>query len=73
MVRRRQGRRDQDELLARRLLDEPIVFFRKSNGEVGALADRCPHRFVPLHLGRGDRRYDQCGYHGLQFDVPASA
>ena len=52
----------------RKLLDEPIVFFRKENGEAVALQDRCPHRFIPLHLGtiRGDTI--QCGYHGLEFD-----
>jgi phenylpropionate dioxygenase-like ring-hydroxylating dioxygenase large terminal subunit len=52
----------------RRLLDEPIVFFRKEDGSAVALQDRCPHRFIPLHLGtiRGDRI--ECGYHGLQFD-----
>jgi phenylpropionate dioxygenase-like ring-hydroxylating dioxygenase large terminal subunit len=52
----------------RRLLDEPVVFFRKEDGAAVALQDRCPHRFIPLHLGtvRGDRI--ECGYHGLQFD-----
>jgi phenylpropionate dioxygenase-like ring-hydroxylating dioxygenase large terminal subunit len=52
----------------RRLLDEPVVFFRKEDGTAVALQDRCPHRFIPLHLGtiRGDRI--ECSYHGLQFD-----
>lgn len=56
----------------RRLLDEPIVFFRKPDGSAVALQDRCPHRFVPLHMGtiRGDRI--ECGYHGLQFDCSGS-
>ncbi len=56
------------ELFHRRLLDEPVVFFRKPDGEVAALQDRCPHRFAPLHRGslEGDRI--QCGYHGLVFD-----
>ncbi|MFD2274449.1 Rieske 2Fe-2S domain-containing protein [Undibacterium arcticum] len=36
------------------------------------MQDRCPHRFIPLHLGtiRGDRI--ECGYHGLQFDCSGS-
>jgi len=54
--------------LGRTLLNEPVVFFRKSDGLIAALQDRCPHRFVPLSLGRvqGDRI--ACGYHGLCFE-----
>lgn len=55
----------------RRILGEPIVFFRKEDGGLGALADVCPHRFAAFSvLGRllpGDRI--QCPYHGLQFGV----
>jgi len=57
------------QLLARTILKEPIVLFRKSDGNVAALQDRCPHRFAPLHMGKvvdGDRV--QCPYHGLEFD-----
>jgi len=54
--------------LRRTLLNEPIVLFRREDGTPVALADRCPHRFVPLSLGRliGDEL--QCAYHGLRFD-----
>lgn len=52
----------------RTLLNEPIAFFRRRDGEVAALHDRCPHRFVPLHLGRVVDDAVQCGYHGLRFD-----
>ena len=57
------------ELQARTILDEPIVFFRASSGDVVALEDTCPHRFAPLSRGSvadGDRI--ACAYHGLQFD-----
>jgi phenylpropionate dioxygenase-like ring-hydroxylating dioxygenase large terminal subunit len=57
------------QLLSRTILKEPIVLFRKSDGHVAALQDRCPHRFAPLHMGKivgGDRV--QCPYHGLEFD-----
>lgn len=56
------------DILARRLLGEPVVFFRTADGRIQALQDRCPHRFVPL--SRGQRVGDslQCGYHGLRFD-----
>jgi vanillate O-demethylase monooxygenase subunit len=55
-------------LLTRTILGEPIVFYRKENGDPAALEDRCAHRHAPLHLGRlvGDKL--QCGYHGLVFD-----
>jgi len=56
-------------ILARRLLDEPIVFFRDKDGVLHSLHDRCPHRFVPLSKGRVlDNGTLQCGYHGLCFD-----
>ena len=57
------------ELHPRRILGEPIVFFRSESGEVIALEDTCPHRFAPLSLGKvveGDRI--ACAYHGLRFD-----
>jgi phenylpropionate dioxygenase-like ring-hydroxylating dioxygenase large terminal subunit len=58
------------QLLGRTILKEPIVLFRKADGNVAALQDRCPHRFAPLHMGKvigGDRI--QCPYHGLEFDT----
>ena len=58
------------QLLGRTILKEPIVLYRKADGNVAALQDRCPHRFAPLHMGkvvRGDRI--QCPYHGLEFDA----
>jgi vanillate O-demethylase monooxygenase subunit len=45
------------------------VLYRKADGGVAALEDRCVHRFAPLHMGKivgGDRI--QCPYHGLEFD-----
>jgi len=56
-------------LFSRKLLGESIVFFREPGGTIAALADYCPHRFAPLHLGSiqpGGRL--RCGYHGLEFD-----
>ncbi|VCU68049.1 Toluene-4-sulfonate monooxygenase system iron-sulfur subunit TsaM1 [Pigmentiphaga humi] len=54
--------------LGRRLLDEPVVLFRQADGSVAALADRCPHRLVPLSMGTCVEGRLQCTYHGLQFD-----
>ncbi len=57
-----------DQLLSRRLFDRQILMFRKKDGSIAAIADRCPHRFAPL--SRGERVGDaiQCPYHGLTFD-----
>src|SRR5260370_6096325 len=57
------------QLLGRTILKEPIVLYRKSDGNVAALQDRCPHRFAPLHMGKiVHRDRIQCPYHGLEFD-----
>jgi nitrite reductase/ring-hydroxylating ferredoxin subunit len=53
--------------LARTLLGAPLVLFRTKDG-VGALLDRCPHRNVPLSLGRVTNERLECSYHGWQFD-----
>ncbi|MES2264249.1 MAG: aromatic ring-hydroxylating dioxygenase subunit alpha [Pseudomonadota bacterium] len=55
-------------LFNRTILDETIVFYRKQDGAVAAIGDRCPHRFAPLHLGKIDGDCVQCPYHGLKFD-----
>jgi vanillate O-demethylase monooxygenase subunit len=57
------------QLLARTIMAEPIVLYRKADGGVAAIEDRCAHRFAPLSMGKvvsGDRV--QCPYHGLEFD-----
>lgn len=57
------------KLLARTLFGKGIVFFRRRDGSVAGIADYCPHRFAPLHLGRlKDDDTVECGYHGLRFD-----
>src|SRR5688572_4611347 len=50
-----------------RLLGDAIVLYRKLNGELVALRDRCPHRHAPLSMGVlvGDDL--QCRYHGFKF------
>jgi phenylpropionate dioxygenase-like ring-hydroxylating dioxygenase large terminal subunit len=56
--------------LPRTILDQPLLFYRQSNGTPVALMDRCPHRFAPLSLGRMlDGDVLECGYHGLQFNA----
>lgn len=57
-----------DKPLARKIANEPIMFYRGEDGTVAALADYCPHRFAPLSLGKLVGDNIQCPYHGLQFN-----
>jgi vanillate O-demethylase monooxygenase subunit len=57
-----------NDLLARTICDEPIVFFRTEDGTVAALEDRCCHRSAPLSVGQHKGDEIECGYHGLRFD-----
>lgn len=55
--------------LQRTILGTPLVLFRDRSGQASALLDRCPHRNVPLSLGRVSREGDlECAYHGWCFD-----
>ena len=56
-------------LLARTIMDQPIVLYRDAKGDVGALEDRCCHRGAPLTHGHIIDQGLQCGYHGLTFDT----
>ncbi len=53
--------------VAAMLFGTPIVVFRVA-GHVASLVDRCPHRNVPLSLGRVRGPHLQCAYHGWEFD-----
>lgn len=57
-----------DRLLARKFLGEPVVLFRTAAGELAAVQDRCPHRFAPLSIGRLEGDQVRCIYHGLAFN-----
>jgi vanillate O-demethylase monooxygenase subunit len=54
--------------LARTLLGEPIVLYRKLDGAVAAFADACPHRLLPLSMGMVEGDNLRCRYHGVMFD-----
>lgn len=60
---------DAEAIFTRRILEMGILFYRKTNGEVVALRDRCPHRFLPLSKGTRNGDDIVCHYHGLQFDA----
>ncbi len=51
-----------------KILGEDIVLFRREDGTPQALADSCPHRKLPLSMGRLQGDHVVCGYHGMTFD-----
>ena len=55
-------------LTSLKILGEDILFYRNTIGDVVALEDACPHRKLPLSMGRLLGDTVQCGYHGLTFD-----
>ena len=51
------------------LLGEKLIAFRDSEGRVGVMDHRCPHRCASLFLGRNEEGGIRCIYHGWKFDV----
>jgi len=51
------------------LLGEKLIAFRDSNGRVGILDHRCPHRCASMFFGRNEDSGIRCTYHGWKFDV----
>lgn len=56
------------EFVHRTILGEPVLMYRTEAGEPVAIADRCAHRFAPLHRGKLIGDTVECGYHGLCYD-----
>lgn len=56
-------------LVARTFLNQRVIMWRKADGALAALEDRCPHRLVPLSTGRIVDGLVECGYHGLRFNA----
>lgn len=57
-----------DGFLARKFLNQALVIWRKVDGGIAALEDRCAHRLVPLSTGKIVNGQIECGYHGLRFN-----
>lgn len=53
---------------SREILGERVVLYRAADGTPIALEDACPHRKLPLSMGRREGDALVCGYHGLTFD-----
>ncbi|MCE9568176.1 MAG: Rieske 2Fe-2S domain-containing protein [Planctomycetes bacterium] len=46
-----------------------IAIFRTESGQLGAVADACPHRRLKLSAGKVIGEHLQCRYHGWTFDA----
>ncbi|MCZ6764924.1 MAG: aromatic ring-hydroxylating dioxygenase subunit alpha [Alphaproteobacteria bacterium] len=55
-------------IVARTIMNQPLVLFRGTDGKAAALEDRCCHRGAPLSHGELVDHGLQCGYHGLVYD-----
>ncbi len=55
--------------IERELFSTKLVLFRDGEGRAAALLDRCPHRNVPLSIGKRTSEGNlECAYHGWRFD-----
>ena len=57
-----------EELMHRKIIGESVLLYRKEDGEIAAMHDRCPHRFAPLSRGKREGDEIVCVYHGLKFN-----
>jgi vanillate O-demethylase monooxygenase subunit len=55
-------------LQAKTLLELSIVFFRRTDGVLVALQNRCAHRSFPLAESKLIGDEIQCGYHGIRYN-----
>ncbi len=56
------------QLFPQTIINEPLVLYRRDDGQVACMEDRCCHRFAPLSLGRLEGNDLRCGYHGMKFN-----
>ena len=52
-----------------RVLNENLIAFRATSGNVGLIEDACPHRGASLFFGRNEGEGIRCAYHGWKFDL----
>ena len=50
------------------IMGENFVMFRDSEGQMGAMAEACPHRGASMYFGRNEECGLRCAYHGWKFD-----
>ncbi len=54
------------------LLGEKLIAYRATSGNVGLVADACPHRGASMFFGRNEEEGLRCVYHGWKFDSTGS-
>ena len=52
-----------------RILSENMIAFRTTSGQVGVVANACPHRGASMFFGRNEEEGLRCVYHGWKFDT----
>ena len=52
-----------------KILNEELIAFRDTNGDVGLIDNNCPHRRASLFFGRNEECGLRCVYHGWKFDT----
>lgn len=60
-----QGRK---AIIPRKMAGDMVVLYRRPDGKMVALEDRCAHRQAALSLGRKEGNSLRCMYHGLRFN-----
>jgi vanillate O-demethylase monooxygenase subunit len=56
------------KVIARTIIGQALALYRRQDGGVVAVEDRCCHRLAALHLGEIEGDCIRCMYHGLKFD-----
>ena len=59
---------DQEEVLPLRRFGEDLVLYKTTNGAIGLVQERCPHRSASLAYGIPDEEGIRCPYHGWYFN-----
>ncbi len=52
-----------------KLLGEQLIAFRDTSGDVGLMAENCPHRGASMFFGRNEEQGLRCVYHGWKFNT----
>lgn len=55
-------------LSAHQIVEQRVVLYRTEAGQVVAMEDACPHRLMPLSMGKLKGDAIECGYHGMTYD-----
>jgi 5,5'-dehydrodivanillate O-demethylase oxygenase subunit len=60
---------DAEPVIAVRVLGENLALYRTEQGDLGLVAERCPHRGASLAYGIPEDDGLRCPYHGWKFDA----